>query len=135
MDIFSNASKTSGKQSSIGDHLRSMASDGALQALNADAQERLIGEVKAMSHSAQSTFFSHLSGLSGEQLKSIGEGADPTLFYSEGESRPQEYTVRRGDSLSRIAASHKVSLAQLIAANPQIDNPDLIHPDQIIKLP
>jgi spore coat assembly protein SafA len=45
------------------------------------------------------------------------------------------YTVRRGDTLSAIAQQHGVSLAALIAANPQIANPDLIFAGQQIKLP
>lgn len=45
------------------------------------------------------------------------------------------YTVRRGDTLSEIAANHGVSLAALEAANPQIRNFDLIYPDQKIHLP
>ena len=45
------------------------------------------------------------------------------------------YKVKKGDTLSKIAKAHKVSLKKLIAANPQITNPDLIHPGDIIKIP
>lgn len=45
------------------------------------------------------------------------------------------YAVRQGDTLSGIAQRHGVSLATLIAANPQIRNPDLIFAGQQIKLP
>lgn len=38
------------------------------------------------------------------------------------------YTVRSGDTLSGIAAQKGVSLSGLIAANPQIKNPNLIFP-------
>lgn len=44
-------------------------------------------------------------------------------------------TVRAGDSLSAIAARHAVSLQALIAANPQISNPNLIYPGQQLNLP
>lgn len=44
-------------------------------------------------------------------------------------------TVQRGDTLSGIAQRNGVSLASLIAANPQIRNPDLIQPGQTINLP
>jgi nucleoid-associated protein YgaU len=135
MGIFSNMTENQGKQSGIGEHLRSMAGEGSMKALDADAQKRLISEVEAMSHSAQGSFFDHFKRLSSEQLKAIGEGADPSLFYADGENRAQKYTVRRGDTLSKIAAAHKVALTQLLAANPQIENPDLIYPDQVIKLP
>jgi spore coat assembly protein SafA len=43
--------------------------------------------------------------------------------------------VKRGDSLSAIAQQHGVSLSSLVAANPQISNPNLIHPGQQIHLP
>lgn len=45
------------------------------------------------------------------------------------------YTVRSGDTLSGIAASHRVSLAALEAANPQISNPNRISVGQLIHIP
>ena len=47
----------------------------------------------------------------------------------------RSYTVRSGDTLSGIAARHGVSLSALTAANPQIRNPNLIHPGQKISIP
>lgn len=44
------------------------------------------------------------------------------------------YTVRTGDSLSGIAAKHRVSLAALVSAN-RITNPNLIFPGQRIQIP
>jgi len=46
-----------------------------------------------------------------------------------------DYTVKRGDTLWDIAREHGVSLQSLIAANPQITNPNLILPNQQIHLP
>jgi spore coat assembly protein SafA len=48
---------------------------------------------------------------------------------------PQSYTVKSGDWLSKIAPKYGVSTAQLIAANPQIKNPNLIFPGQKINIP
>lgn len=45
------------------------------------------------------------------------------------------YTVQRGDTLTAIAREHGVSLPALLAANPQIRNPNLIHPGQAVNLP
>ncbi len=46
-----------------------------------------------------------------------------------------KYNVQRGDNLSHIARDQGVSLRQLTDANPQISNPNLIHPGQQINLP
>ncbi|KRE99999.1 hypothetical protein ASG87_13510 [Frateuria sp. Soil773] len=46
-----------------------------------------------------------------------------------------DYTVRPGDSLSAIADRNGVSLAALRAANPQVKNPNLIFPGQVIHIP
>jgi LysM repeat protein len=42
------------------------------------------------------------------------------------------YTVKKGDTLSAIAAKAGISLKQLIGLNPQIKNPNLINPGQVI---
>ncbi|WP_051688121.1 SafA/ExsA family spore coat assembly protein [Desulfofalx alkaliphila] len=46
-----------------------------------------------------------------------------------------QYTVQAGDTLFRIAQGFGVSLDQLIAANPQIRDPNIIMPGQIINIP
>ena len=45
------------------------------------------------------------------------------------------YEVQRGDSLPRIAADHGVTLDALLAANPQVRNPDVIYPGSRLQLP
>ena len=45
------------------------------------------------------------------------------------------YTVQKGDTLTAIAAKFGVSLTALEAANPQITNPDLIFPGQVVTIP
>ena len=45
------------------------------------------------------------------------------------------YTVKAGDTLSKIAKRYGISLAQLLQANPQIKNPDKIRIGQIVNLP
>jgi LysM repeat protein len=44
------------------------------------------------------------------------------------------YVVRPGDSMSAIAVAHNLSLAALKAANPQVTNPDLIHPGEVLNI-
>ena len=45
------------------------------------------------------------------------------------------YTVRSGDTLWGIAKRYGVTLTALIAANPQIKNPNLIYPGDEVILP
>lgn len=46
-----------------------------------------------------------------------------------------EYTVKSGDTLNEIADAFGLSLSDLIAANPQISDPDSIFPGQEINIP
>jgi LysM repeat protein len=46
------------------------------------------------------------------------------------------YTVKKGDTLSHIAARYKISLSKLLAANPKFKkNPNLIFPGQKVTIP
>ena len=45
------------------------------------------------------------------------------------------YFVKQGDFMNQIAANQKVTLANLMKANPQITNPSLIYPGQRITIP
>lgn len=54
--------------------------------------------------------------------------AEQPLFVST-------YTVRSGDSLRKIALHFGVSLEDLIAANPQVSDPDLVRPGQLLNVP
>ena len=45
------------------------------------------------------------------------------------------YKVRSGDTLGKIAASYKITLKELLAENPDIKNPDLIHVGDLIRIP
>jgi spore coat assembly protein SafA len=47
----------------------------------------------------------------------------------------ETHVVQPGDTLSGIAEQFGVSLGALEAANPQITNPDLIFPGQVIRIP
>lgn len=45
------------------------------------------------------------------------------------------YTVVPGDSLWKIAVKNKVGVSELISANPQLKNPDLIYPGDVLQIP
>ena len=50
-------------------------------------------------------------------------------------SAATSHTVVRGDTMWKIAVKYQVGLSEIRAANPQIQNPDLIYPEQIITIP
>ena len=47
----------------------------------------------------------------------------------------QEYTVQRGDNLSTLAQKNNISVRELMAANPQITNPDQLRAGETINIP
>ena len=48
----------------------------------------------------------------------------------------REHVVKPGDTLTKIARKHKVTVDRLVRANAhEISDPDLIHPGQIVRIP
>ncbi|RCW64825.1 CAP domain-containing protein [Saliterribacillus persicus] len=47
----------------------------------------------------------------------------------------EEYEVIKHDTLWKISKKYRIGLSEIIEANPQIENPDLIYPEQIITIP
>jgi uncharacterized YkwD family protein/spore coat assembly protein SafA len=45
------------------------------------------------------------------------------------------YTVVSGDSLWKIASKNQVGVSELISANPQLKNPNMIYPGQVLQMP
>ena len=45
------------------------------------------------------------------------------------------YTVAKGDTMWKIASKHQVGTSELIRANPQITDPNLIYPGQVLTIP
>jgi nucleoid-associated protein YgaU len=58
-------------------------------------------------------------------------------FASKGEKTMsiESYIVKRGDTLSQIAAAHGTTVEKFLAANPEITNPDRIYEGQVLILP
>lgn len=45
------------------------------------------------------------------------------------------HTVVRGDTMWKLAVQYQVGTSEIIAANPQVANPDLIYPGDILNIP
>lgn len=50
-------------------------------------------------------------------------------------ARAAEHTVVRGDTMWKLAVKYQVGTGEIIAANPQISDPDLIYPGQVLTIP
>ena len=55
-------------------------------------------------------------------------GAQPTGDYDT-------YTTQSGDTLWIISLKYGVNLSEVITANPQLENPDMIYPGDKINVP
>lgn len=60
--------------------------------------------------------------------------AAPAPEVSGGTAEETWYTVVKGDTLWSIANRHSLELSALLAMNPQIKNPNLIHPGDRIRV-
>lgn len=72
-------------------------------------------------------------------LASLNGIRNPNLIYAgqrltlpQGAS--QSYEIRRGDTMAGIAAANGVSLSALVAANPQVSNPNRIYPGDSLRI-
>ena len=45
------------------------------------------------------------------------------------------HTVVKGDTMWKIASKYQVGTSEIIQANPQVSNPDLIYPGQVLNIP
>jgi len=53
------------------------------------------------------------------------------------ETKPKKiyYTVKKNDTIVKISKRFKVPVSRVLCANKQLDNPDLIHPSERLKIP
>ena len=53
------------------------------------------------------------------------------------ETKPKKiyYTIKQGDTLTKVSKRFKVPVSRVICANKQLDNPDLIRPSERLKIP
>ena len=61
------------------------------------------------------------------ELENVAGGA---TYYNEGDY----YVIKRGDTLSGIAAKFGTSIAKLMSLNPQIKNANLIYEGHTIRI-
>lgn len=50
-------------------------------------------------------------------------------------SAQDKYTVKSGDSMWKIAVRYQIGVQEIINANPQVNNPNLIYPNQVLNIP
>ena len=86
------------------------------------------------------TFWEDWSGYQGKLQENDDGGTAPWTGGNQTDTGSTThasgvYIVRKGDTLWDIARRQGVLLADLIAANPQIKNPNLIYPGDEVKIP
>ena len=84
------------------------------------------------------TFWEDWNGYSGGLTASDDGGAlsgTGSRTAAAESAAAESYTARKGDTLWGIAKRYDVTLAALIAANPQIKNPNLIYPGDKVLIP
>lgn len=57
------------------------------------------------------------------------------LYSTTAHAQALSYTVVPGDSMWKIAVKNQVGISELISANPQIKNPSMIMPGQVLSIP
>lgn len=59
------------------------------------------------------------------------------LFVGQGSSwsHEKDYEIKKGDTLWDISQEYGLKVEDILEINPQIENPDLIFPEQIVKIP
>lgn len=69
-------------------------------------------------------------------LAADGANVEPAvIIVNEPSSVATVYTVQPGDWLSDIASRYNTTVPAILAANPQITNPDLIQPGETLVIP
>ena len=72
-----------------------------------------------------------------KKMRKILCGAFCALFLSgfAVSASAASHTVVAGDTMWKIAVKYKVGTSEIIAANPQVANPNLIYPGQVLNVP
>lgn len=70
-----------------------------------------------------------------KKLISLSMAAITALAMVQSTQAAMTHTVRRGDTMWKIAATYKVGTSEIISANPQVKNPNLIYPGDVLTIP
>ena len=85
------------------------------------------------------TFWEDTRAYSGGLKRRADQEAEEAAYNAAASSKTEVetayYTVKKGDTLWGIAGKFGVALKDLIAANPQIRNPNLIYPGDRVVIP
>jgi GH25 family lysozyme M1 (1,4-beta-N-acetylmuramidase) len=77
--------------------------------------------------------YSYATTTSKGAVNGITGNVDLNILYDETATAEITYTVRPGDTLSRIARAYNTTVSHLVQVN-AIKNPDKIYPGQILKI-
>lgn len=71
------------------------------------------------------------------EIPSLGPSPSPTVVATPSPSAPAatQYKIKKGDTLYSIARRNHISLDVLLAANPQVKNPNTLKIGQVIYIP
>lgn len=58
-----------------------------------------------------------------------------TLAVGANAANSTSYSVVKGDCMWKIAVKYQVGTSEIISANPQVTNPNLIYPGQVLTIP
>lgn len=58
-----------------------------------------------------------------------------SLMIPTAHAAALSHTVASGDTMWKLAVKYEVGTSEIIAANPQVSNPDLIYPGQVLQIP
>lgn len=58
-----------------------------------------------------------------------------SLLSSGAQAATLTHTVASGDTMWKLAVTYQVGTSEIIKANPQISNPNLIYPGQVLTIP
>ena len=69
------------------------------------------------------------------QIFFIAAALAGTLLTMPAQAAGLTHTVTKGDTMWKLAVRYQAGTREIIQANPQVSNPDLIYPGQVLNIP